>query len=138
VIVFELWCNEKKVLKTSKEPLYFFQKLIQAIFEKKQYYFHQPHSLNIWSRDHFGLSCNEKKVLDFFLIPLKGFFDDLNFFAKNKYCNTVKIFEKNAQTSIIQIVDHFVNFHSYMIEGPKLRLKAIAPRMAQKTIRELN
>jgi hypothetical protein len=35
------------------------------------------------------------------------------------------------------LIDHFVNFHSYMIKGPKLRLKALAPSMAQKTLREL-
>jgi hypothetical protein len=34
-------------------------------------------------------------------------------------------------------IDHFVNCHSYMIKGPQLRLKAILPRMAPKTLREL-
>jgi hypothetical protein len=36
------------------------------------------------------------------------------------------------------LIDHFVNFDLYMIKGPKLRLKAIAPRMVQKTLRELS
>jgi hypothetical protein len=34
VIVFGLWCDEEKVLKTFKKPLHFCQKLIKVIFEK--------------------------------------------------------------------------------------------------------
>jgi hypothetical protein len=36
----------KKGFKTLKEPLHFFEKVFQAIFEKK-YYFGQPYFLNI-------------------------------------------------------------------------------------------
>jgi hypothetical protein len=48
----------------------------------------------------FRLWCNGKNVFDFFSDHDKR----LNFviqkiFAKNKYCNTVKIYKKNAQTS---------------------------------------
>jgi hypothetical protein len=35
------------------------------------------------------------------------------------------------------LIYHFVNCHLYMIKGPKLRLKAIEPRMTPKTLREL-
>jgi hypothetical protein len=45
---------EKKVLKTSKEPLHLFQKVIQAIFEKQQ------------SRDYFGVIVLREKSLRIF------------------------------------------------------------------------
>jgi hypothetical protein len=43
----------KKVIKTFKDAPHFFQKVFQAIYEKKQYYFSKPYNLNIRSRDHF-------------------------------------------------------------------------------------
>ena len=36
MIGFGLWCNGKKVLENSKEPLHFFQKLIETLFERNE------------------------------------------------------------------------------------------------------
>jgi hypothetical protein len=57
-----------------------------------------------------GICCNGIKVLEFSKDYAQRFVVITNFFAKNKYCNTVKIFKKMHQGHLVsKFIDNFLN-----------------------------
>ena len=74
--------------------------------------FQLGHSLEFWNYAMIlGLCCDGIKLLEFNKDYAQRFFVVIaNFFGKNKYCNTVKLFKKNEQKLwVLKFIANFVN-----------------------------